>query len=83
MKYIIVLVVVVFAVWLWRTGRDRALRDRADQKAKPPAVNPKLEEPQDMVRCPVCSVHLPRIDALPGPGGQVYCCAEHSRQAGG
>jgi uncharacterized protein len=83
MKYIIVIAVVVFAVWLWRNGRDRTARERDEQRAKPsPQKNAQLQEPQDMVRCPVCSVHLPRVDALPGPAGQVYCCPEHSRQAG-
>jgi uncharacterized protein len=35
-----------------------------------------------MVRCPVCSLHLPRNDALPGTSGRLYCSHEH-RSTGG
>ncbi|MES2784972.1 MAG: PP0621 family protein [Pseudomonadota bacterium] len=83
MKYVIVIALVILMVWLWRNGRDRRSRESQEQRSQAAQHGkPRLEEPQDMVRCPVCSVHLPRVDALPGPGGQVYCCAEHSRQAG-
>jgi uncharacterized protein len=70
MKYLLVLAIVLIAVWLWRNNR------RAE-KQQPPAPKPPLASPQDMVRCPVCSVHLPRTDALPGPDGRLYCCQEH------
>jgi uncharacterized protein len=70
MKYLLVLAIVLIAVWLWRNNR------RAE-KQQPPAAKPPLASPQDMVRCPVCSVHLPRTDALPGPEGRFYCCQEH------
>ena len=76
MKALIILLAVLAGVWLWRNGRDRVTRERGVQD------KPKLAEPQDMVRCPVCALHLPRVDALAGPDGQLYCCAEHSRQAG-
>ncbi len=76
MKYLILLAVVLAVVWYWRRGRDAELpRDARRPQA------PQL--PQDMVQCPVCSVHLPRIDALPGPDGRLYCCAEHRLRAGG
>ena len=84
MKFVIVIVVILFVVWLWRNSRDRVTRERNEQGSRPgPEGKPQLAEPQDMVRCPVCALHLPRVDALAGPGGQLYCCAEHSRQAGG
>lgn len=76
MKYLILLAVVLAVVWYWRRGRDTGLpRDTR----RPGAA----QLPQDMVQCPVCSVHLPRVDALPGPDGQLYCCAEHRLRAGG
>ena len=72
MKYLVLLLVVLAVVWFWRRGRDAAApRDHAARQA-----------PQDMVQCPVCRVHLPRADALPGPGGQLYCCAEHRARSG-
>jgi uncharacterized protein len=74
MKYLVLLLVVVAVIWFVRTNRRGT--DRADAPASPPK-RPVLGEPQDMVRCPVCSLHLPRADALPGPDGQLYCCPEH------
>ncbi len=73
MKYLLVLAVVMVALWVWRNNR------RVDRQERPP---PPLPLPQDMVRCPVCSVHLPRTDALAGPDGRLYCCQEHRLRAG-
>ena len=70
MKYLILLLVVLAVAWYWRNARDPgAPRGERPKSDAPP--------PQDMVQCPVCLVHLPRGDALPGPDGQLYCCAEH------
>ncbi|MEP6791126.1 MAG: PP0621 family protein [Ramlibacter sp.] len=77
MKYLLVLAVVLFGVWLWRNNRRAERDEEAARKAPPPAL------PQDMVRCPVCALHLPRADALPGRGGALYCSAEHRSSAGG
>jgi uncharacterized protein len=76
MKYLLVLAVVLAVLWFVRTNR------RGDAP-RPGAGGPRaLAPPQDMVRCPVCAVHLPRADALPGPDGRLYCCAEHRSRAG-
>jgi uncharacterized protein len=75
-KYLIVIAVVLIVLWSVR-GKRRG--DGAQARAAQPG---KAALPQDMVQCPVCSVHLPRSDALPGPGGQLYCCAEHRQRAG-
>ena len=77
MKYLVLLVVLLVIYMLWRSKRSRDLPLAGrDQKAEqPPAL------PQDMVRCPVCALHLPRAEALPGPGGALYCSAEHLRRA--
>lgn len=75
MKYLVVLAVVLIAVWLWRN--NRRVEKSGNDEAKPPPLAP----PQDMVRCPVCSVHLPRADALPGPDGDFYCSPEHRLRA--
>jgi uncharacterized protein len=79
MKYLLVLAIVFVAVWLWRNNRREEKDER--QQARPAA--PPVPQAQDMVRCPVCSVHLPRTDALPGPDGALYCCQEHRLRAGG
>ncbi|WP_066701977.1 PP0621 family protein [Curvibacter delicatus] len=71
MKFLLLLVVVVAAVWLWRSGR---LADAASkQKPSPPP-------PQDMVRCAHCGVHFPQADAFAGRNG-LYCCVEHRQRA--
>ena len=77
MKYLVLLAVVMIVIWLLRSSRRGG--SSPDQKPPPAASAAK---PQDMVECPVCLVHLPRSDALPGPDGQFYCCAEHRLRAG-
>lgn len=37
-------------------------------------------EPEDMVSCDVCGVHLPRSESILKHGAY-YCCKEHSDQA--
>lgn len=79
MKFFIVLVAVLAAVWLWKRGR----RLSQDQNPTPPrrhAEQPKLV--QDMVSCPVCSVHVPSVDAVKGQRNH-YCSEAHRRQAEG
>ena len=79
MKYLLVIAIVLIAVWVWRNNRRE---DKLEQRDRQQPRTP-LAQPQDMVRCPVCSVHLPRSDALPGPGGALYCCQDHRVRAGG
>ncbi len=76
MKYLVLLLVVFAVIWFLRANR------RSDERDETPPKRPALGEPQDMVRCPVCSLHLPRTDALPGPDGRLYCCAEHRARGG-
>ena len=71
MKYLLVLAVVLAVLWFVRNNRSAGGDGAAPGKPKP------LAPPQDMVRCAVCEVHLPRSDALPGPDGRLYCCADH------
>jgi uncharacterized protein len=76
MKYLIVVAVVLLVLWFVRGNR------RGQHPPAGAARTGGAALPQDMVQCPVCSVHLPRSDALPGPRGQLYCCAEHRQRAG-
>lgn len=75
MKLLVLLLVLVVAWLIWRQGRLA----RRDASARPgPKAAPGT--PQEMVRCAVCGVHLPRADATEGTAGRVYCGDEHRRQ---
>ena len=78
MKYLLVIAVVLLVLWLWRGNRREEEQERRAAGAARPG--PRLEQ-QEMARCPVCSVHFPRSDALPGRDGLLYCCAEHRSRA--
>ncbi|GAC1535162.1 MAG: hypothetical protein NVS2B4_15600 [Ramlibacter sp.] len=77
MKYLVLLGILVLAYMAWRSAR---LSDNAGPAAQDRPAPPAL--PQDMVRCPVCAVHLPRGEALAGASGRLYCTHEH-RASGG
>ena len=68
MKYLLLIAIVAVAYFLWRNARVAERRARAP---KAPAG------PQEMVSCRVCSVHLPRGDAVAGADGRLYCSNEH------
>lgn len=88
MKYVILLLVLWAAYALWRHQRRQAMRDQrpppaapppnlgATQQAAPPA------DPQHMVRCQHCGVHLPQPDAVRGHLGW-YCGTAHRQLAEG
>jgi uncharacterized protein len=77
MKYLVLIAVIFLVIWFMRGARhEQGRAPGAGRAAGPPP-------PQDMIECPVCHVHLPRAEALPGPGGQLYCCAEHLQRARG
>ncbi|HUR89048.1 MAG TPA: PP0621 family protein [Ramlibacter sp.] len=78
-KYLLLIAIVFVVLSLMRGGRSFT-RPREDKRASP-APTP-VPAPQDMIECPVCHVHLPRADALPGPDGQLYCCVEHRTRKG-
>lgn len=78
MKYLLLIVVLFVAYTLWRNSR---LRD--DRDARPPPPKGAPGDPQEMVSCPVCGVHLPRSEAVPGARGLLYCSNEHRLRAGG
>lgn len=77
MKYLILIAVVLGVLWLLRSKRSGD-----DRKAASGQTQTKIPAPQDMVSCPVCSLHLPRADALAGADGKLYCSNEHRKRAG-
>lgn len=70
MKFFLVLLVVLFGAWLWRSGRQK----NAVNKKSPP-----LRTPQAMVSCARCGLHIPQAESVQGRDG-VYCCHLHHEQ---
>ncbi|MGY8903163.1 MAG: PP0621 family protein [Burkholderiales bacterium] len=70
MKFLILLVAVFVVVWLWRGSR---------KTHNSPVQKPASDSAHDMVRCPVCDLHLPKSDAISGK--QSLYCSEAHRQA--
>ena len=80
MKYLVVFALLLVVFWLWRSKRRTDSHQVDKRPDKPPSSPPAL--PTEIVACDVCHVHLPRSEALTGPGG-VYCSAAHRSQAEG
>jgi uncharacterized protein len=71
MKYLLLLAGAILVYFLVRNAlRRRNIAQRGESAS-----------PEDMVRCVVCGVHMPRGESLTARG-QTYCCDEHQRQHG-
>jgi len=72
-KIITIILVTVLVVYLFR----RMAQSRGEKGIQPPAEG-KRNKVEDMVRCHVCSVNLPRSEAILSRG-RIYCCDEHRK----
>lgn len=72
MKLLVLVALLAVAYLVWRGQRTRSL---GQGRTASPAARPG--QPQDMVNCPVCQVHVPRGDAVADAQGRLYCCPEH------
>ena len=75
MRFVVLIILVVAAVWLIR----RALRASARNDA------PKTKQPSkvgELVSCARCGVHLPRAEAR-ASAGRLFCGEEHARLGAG
>lgn len=72
MKYLLVLIVVVFGLWMLLRKRNPPVQ--AQKKKAPPTL-------AAMVACAHCDLRLPLAEALPDAQGRPYCSEAH-RQAG-
>lgn len=70
MKIFLFLIAVFLLLWLLRGGQRRRTPPPPTAQQRNPA------EPQPMLACAQCGVHLPRDEALPGKGG-VFCGDAH------
>lgn len=80
MKYLLVLGVVLFGIWLWRHNRQAEARERQDARSAPLAPD-RSAAPRgatEMVACAHCGLHLPLADTEPGAQGR-YCSPAHRR----
>ena len=73
MKFLLLLAVLLFGVWLWRTNREASGKSKPNDTSSKPA-------PMEMVGCSLCAVHVLAADALQGKKG-FYCCQEHRQRA--
>ena len=70
MKYLVLLIVLVVAIGIWRSRREKDTEVQARRPAPPPGG------PQDILACAHCGVHSPQAEALM-LGNHAYCCPEH------
>ena len=75
MKIILILAAVLIGIWLFRSNR------RADKQTRAPGPQKNAAtDPQEMARCLLCEVHLPKMDSIQGRRG-IYCSLEHRQRA--
>ena len=72
MKYALIFGLVLVVIWLWRSSRKKV--------TSPPAARAPVAKSTEVVACAVCSVHLPRTEAVAGKHG-LYCSVAHRQQA--
>jgi uncharacterized protein len=77
MKYLIVALMLGLAFWIWR--KKRSDRTGSVDQAQPKASQTKSSQPQLMITCSACGVHLPQADAVAGQRG-MYCSAGHRQE---
>jgi uncharacterized protein len=71
-KFLLVIAVFIVVYLFLRSYRRRG------EAAPPPAAAAKHGE--DMVRCRICGVHLPKSEAVTSRG-EIYCSKEHLQLA--
>ena len=69
MKFLLLFFIFMVLLWQWRQARAPKVK----------AAQRQPTQPQAMVACTHCGLHLPATDAIPGAQGP-YCSAAH-RQA--
>jgi uncharacterized protein len=76
MKTLLILLAIAAGVRLWKRSR----RISASGPNTPTRV---VADPQPMLRCARCGVHLPASNTVAGRKGRAYCCLAHRRQVEG
>ncbi len=73
MKFWLILGVIIALIWHWRINRRP---DVERQKRKAPATPPNATDPQALVQCAHCHVHLGQTESVDGLRGR-YCSVAH------
>lgn len=73
MKYLVLFAVLAVVYLAWKHQRQSKIAARHRETAAP-------GQPQAMVRCAACSVHLPRGDAVTDAQGRIFCSPEHREE---
>jgi uncharacterized protein len=81
MKYLLVVMVVIFGFWLWKKNRaNNAAADAKPAPGRPSSQEGSKDQPQLMLRCAHCGTHLPQTEAIAGRQGH-YCSLAHRQQS--
>jgi len=70
-RILFIIVIVGIALW-WLFGRRRG-----GDAAKPETPAAKKNEPQSMVACAHCGVHLPKAETVADAEGRLFCGEAH------
>ena len=81
MKYLIVLALLAYLYVAWRKQRRTRQGSGAPRSTEPQRRPETGTEPQEMVSCDRCGLHLPRNESLTDGRGGTFCCAQH-RESG-
>ena len=82
MKYLLILGLTLVVFWLWQGKRRATLAEKARAQRPDPTATQGQVQATEIIACDLCSVHLPRTEALSGGRG-IYCSDAHRRQAEG
>lgn len=61
--------------YLWLKGKKQAKRN-TEEAAKAKAMQAQISEPEEIVQCQYCSVHLPKSEGI-AQESRFYCSKEH------
>lgn len=70
MNRLLFIIAIIAVIFLWVKSARKQQQGRRDESA--------ASESEEMVRCVVCGVHLPRSEGY-FVGGKYYCSEAHSR----
>lgn len=71
-KYVLILVILMAAIFIWRSNRKVAIKERKAKEQRAQVV--------DMQPCRWCAVHIPATEAVQGKHGS-YCSTAHRLKA--